>query len=255
MVTPTSLVWMPTAAINRIRLKASLGLDPAHDHATILRSMAFGPGQDRYLPVQQGRCWSCGLLAKYQTRQYLEASTEDRERGDIGQLMVFSTPVPEEVPRCFRWAADLEGDFRKAMVDGFSGREATLAIIGFDRHCETWMPYQPSMSPKDHWDWFSMIQLEEQRAARDERLAAIERDSRLASEQIQKDSAAITADLKAIMTRADHFTTKWTKRAFWLAVAGVLLVAAGYVFPDAGRHLGDFFAGLLSHSPVVSPSP
>jgi hypothetical protein len=33
------------------------------------------------------------------------------------------------------------------------------------------------------------------------------------------------------------------------------LVAAGYVFPDAGRHLGDFFAGLLSHSPVVSPSP
>lgn len=97
-----------------------------------------------------------------------------------------------------------------------------------------------------------MLHIEEERKAHQVRLAEMEAEIHRGTQKIQEDSLAIasatqavTSDLKAIMDRADHFTTKWTKRAFGLAAAGVLIVGLAYLFPDAGRSIGNDLWGAL----------
>ena len=126
-------------------------------------------------------------------------------------------------------------------------------VIEKDRDCPKWFPYQPGFAPREHVETFHVLQLEDQRKAHELQLAGIEAESRRASEQIQRDSLEIARATKATMdglsrvaSKTDQFTTTWTRVAVALAIASLLLIAFAYVFPDAGRHFGEFIAPWLA---------
>jgi hypothetical protein len=162
---------------------------------------------------------------------------------------------------CIRQIANLESEFKEAFKSdpqpqpdstgqlvGGTDRRAFREVIRRDRQCPGWFPYQPGLTPREHVERLHVLELERDRAALQERLAAMERDSRQSSEKIQADSLEIA---KAVET----FTTRWTYAAFILAAIGVFLVAAAYLFPDLGVEIGHRIAPWLSAPPVASPVP
>lgn len=213
----------------------------------------------RYSGDERGRCWSCGSLATHRSGGvWHEVPTEDRQSGRN-----FDNAHGNDVhtlPACFRNAADLAQEFKQALgvKAGADYTEQELApaavrdILTQDRRCAEWYPYTPGFSAKEHLEQLQMMQLEEDRRGHDLALARLRTDS-------DERALKIAESLHSVTVETGKFTTMWTRWAFGVAVAGVVLallavalVAATYFFPDLGRHIGDVILG--SH-PAPTPTP
>jgi ElaB/YqjD/DUF883 family membrane-anchored ribosome-binding protein len=127
---------------------------------------------------------------------------------------------------------------------------SVLAIINRDRGCPEWYPYTPGFSPKEHLEELRMRQLEEDRRKHDLELARLQREA-------EERSQAVAEALRAATEATGRFTTKWGYIAVGIAILALLLVAAGYLFPDLGRQIGHAVApGLgVTATPTTSSRP
>jgi hypothetical protein len=212
-----------------------------------------------------GRCVSCGFLAHHALRGgWYEVEPSERASGDLLQAAIPGADLTSR-PGCVVFAADLESEYEGAVKaaeaavgpnDPYrNGIETGIRrMLNADRQCPKWFPYQRGLSPKDHVERLHVIQLEKDRAELQVRLAEMEQESRRASEQIQADSLEIAKLTKATMdglrdiaSKTDAFTTTWTKWAIRIAVAALFVVLAQYLFPDLGRHVGEWIDRTLGY--------
>lgn len=216
----------------------------------------------RYPAGDRGRCTTCGFLAKHRSGgPWHEVGHEDRESG----RNFYKAPGGSinTAPACLRHAANLEEEHqrnwatRKVAGDNSPDAEfaAVRAVIGADRHCSEWYPYTAGFSPKEHWEEWRMVQLEEERRANDLALAQLRAES-------ESRSRDIASTLLEVTRETGNFTTVWTHWAVGLAAAGValallgvLLLIAAYVFPDLGRHVGQGLGWFAVASPSPSATP
>jgi hypothetical protein len=129
----------------------------------------------------------------------------------------------------------------------FSRDKHVRDAIVRDRRCARWFEYQPSRSPKEHLERFEMLQLEKDRADLQVRLADMEREARRSSEKIQADSLEIGKTLASVATSTDRFQRRWARAAVGLAVAALIVVAGAWIFPDLGRHIGQWLDQVLGY--------
>lgn len=122
-----------------------------------------------YLEPYQGRCSTCGFLAKRPsvqetpTNDYYEVPMEDRLHGTVfhhtrpwGPGKVQHGTMETE-PVCFTNKAWLLSEIDRKIHPGHvptpeERRKAAVEVITSDRHCEGWFPYQPSRTPKEHYE-------------------------------------------------------------------------------------------------------
>ena len=79
------------------------------------------------------------------------------------------------------------------------------------------------------------------------RLADMEREARRSSEKIQADSLEIGKTLASVATSTDRFQRRWARAAVGLAVAALIVVAGAWIFPDLGRHIGQWLDQVLGY--------
>jgi len=89
--------------------------------------------------------------------------------------------------------------------------------------------------------------LEQQRAALRIRLAEMDRNSRAVSAKIQAQSLEISKTLTSVASSTDRFQRRWTRAAVVLAVAALVVVAGTWIFPDLGRHIGQWINQVLGY--------
>lgn len=213
-------------------------------------------------PGSRGQCMDCGFLSRRSVDPRIfsveEVSIEQRKRGDLFALKFSAGP---SMPWCFvrpSSEVDLQREVEAvAAAERERARAAGTpdfvqvsipeidmgAVLAVDRKCPEWYWYTPTLSPAEHRAERDMLRLEADRAAREERLSALEREVHTASQEIAK-------SLESVTRNTSRFTTRWTRAAFILGAAAVTLGALGYFFPEAGRSgtglgVGLFLAGVF----------
>lgn len=201
--------------------------------------MAFGTAE--YGSEERGRCHSCGFLGQRGIMDvWFTASPELRAAGwfPLGPRGQDGKQTYVE-PGCIVGAASLETEYRAATKAAPQG--TTFEVIGkqvtyLDRKCPQWFPFQPGLSPKEHVERYHVLQLERERYDLQMRLAQMEGEA-------NAQSVKIAEALRDTASRTEKFTTRWTYAAFVIALLGVLLIAATYLFPDFGRGAGEWILG------------
>jgi len=84
-----------------------------------------------------------------------------------------------------------------------------------------------------------MMQLEEDRRQHEISLAQLQNKS-------DERAASIAESLHQVTVETGKFTTRWTYVAVTLAAAALAVIAANYLFPEAGRALGNY---IVTHAP------
>lgn len=146
--------------------------------------------------ANEGRCVSCGFLAKYARTPdvlhvdlYLEVNLDQRQRGDL------CAPISSGVrtaPVCLKHVIPLSSlvDHKAKTLSG-DLQLAAREIISEDRQCVRWYPYAPGFTPKEHAEQLAMQQLETDRRQFEKELFAL-------SQKVQEDSRAIADATKKI---------------------------------------------------------
>jgi hypothetical protein len=177
----------------------------------------------------RGQCVSCGFLSVVGewNGDAKALGRPGRESGEIGSM----------APLCIRQAADLTGELYGDLpiVDAEGNAtiptgEQVISVLRRDRHCADWYPYQPGFSPKEHLEEERMMRIEQDRKTHDLQLAQMQADGQASLAQIQADSLKIAETTKNITESATKFASKWTTRAFWVAVAAVILTGVAALF-------------------------
>ena len=191
----------------------------------------------------KGRCISCGYLCKrvdLATSTIYEASVEDRNAFNF-----VSHPESNRTTRiwCFYSKESLYDEFTQLRED-YKGKlnhdDICGEIILFDRKCDRWLHYKPFMSPKEHFEAFRMMQLEQERRNFERRMErdrmrferALEKDKKEFDLKLFKISQKVQEDSKAIVDKSDKFNRKIT---FWLVLLAILEVAGtllSLLFPN-----------------------
>jgi hypothetical protein len=223
-------------------------------------------GTETYGDEDRGRCRTCGFFGRVEITgaSWHEATPPYRrkwwplgERGPDGNQMYLW-------PGCVVGAFDLQAEAfalqERVGAKYAAAKEAgepqptddaielvTTEIIDRDRQCAKWFPYQPGLGPREHVERFHVLQLEQQRQAHELRVAEIEAGARQSSEKIQADSLEIAKALHKATEATGRFTTKWTYIAVSFAVVGVVLVGLTYLFPELGRHIGEWIDRTLNY--------
>ena len=185
------------------------------------------------------QCVKCGLLGKcsaWSPSEVYEANDEDRH---VGNLIKYQQPnglqdIPTS-PVCFVRAAPLEQEIKDGGSGGTERHAATLAVLDKERKCSRWLPWQEFSSPKEHFEDFKMLQLEQDRRNFEQQMEA---RNQKAQERNRRTDVA-------------------------LALAGILLALAQVLTagPDAlivtwGRAALGHFSARPENVPVVPlPSP
>lgn len=117
----------------------------------------------------QGRCISCGFLAKHAEpggnyTTYFEVETAERTSGLVFSHVPDSYGGPvKTTPICFRNACalgqEIVDDGRPAELD--ADRDAARRVFLKDRHCDQWFQYTPGLSPQQHLGDLAMREQEE----------------------------------------------------------------------------------------------
>jgi hypothetical protein len=210
-------------------------------------------------PGSQGQCMDCGFLSRRSADARIfsveEVSIEQRKLGDVFALKFSAGP---SIPWCFVRPSSEVDLLREVESVGRAEREKARAagtpdlvqvstpevdmgsVLAVDRKCPEWYWYTPSLSPAQHRQERDMLRLEGERREHDRKLTEMQID-------VQKDSVKIAEALAETARRTDRFTTRWTKAAFALAAVGVALVAATYLFPELGRHIGEWIDKTLNY--------
>ena len=177
-------------------------------------------------------CTTCGLLAKRGFDGELREVPE-KERAS-GALLVPMSPLSDFTQThgkavCFRGAWDLAQEV-DPLGNSRDVKALTRAVLQKPRHCDEWFQYHAHCSPLWHSERQLKVRDDQRREAHDLQLAQMARDGResqvAVAQAIQKSNEAI-AD---IVEKTDHFTTKWTKRAFGAVVVGIVIAFIGVAF-------------------------
>jgi len=198
----------------------------------------------KYLPTSQGRCSTCGFLAK------AVSSTDDAEIRAVERDTGYD--AYNRVPTtffCYVNAQPIRDELAEILQSGRTEQEATLEVIQKERKCEDWYPYRPGASPLWHYEDLRLMLLEEARAQRENELASVQAQIQADHAAIASDSLRIAQALKEAQDATGRFTTRWTYIAVGVAIAALLLVAVAYVFPSLGPTVGHAI------NPVWAPSP
>src|SRR5436309_4396438 len=151
----------------------------------------------------EGRCISCGFLAKRPMRSEYQGysrifEVDQAERAE--PLLAFraslepggSSGFPWDL-FCLRQAADLSREIGPIGGDqlGTAGRaEAAKRVINKDRHCDKWFSYTVGLEPKDHYMELRTIQLERDRQEFQLRIVELERGIRQHQEESRAEQDA-----------------------------------------------------------------
>jgi hypothetical protein len=199
------------------------------------------------------RCISCGLLCKRladHTDVTFEATVEDRNTGTL----YTRTPTQQATKIwCFVYEKDLYSEYtiRCESSKNPDYSDVCKTIIMQDIECPKWFPYRPFMSPKEHFERFLMMQLEQERRKFERN---IENDRRHFEERLEKDkkdfdlqlfsmSQKIQQDSKAIVERGDKFNRRITAWLIILSILGVVFAFLQLAFPNGIPALIKFFGG------------
>lgn len=169
----------------------------------------------------EGRCISCGLLAKHSKAldEYYELPQHERLGADVNIFVHIKerrSNAPQVDIVCFVRAADLEAE---TMIASKScDAEAAIKILRSERNCARWYPYTQGRSPKEHLEELNMQQLEQSR--RDFELKLFE-----LSRKIQEDSKTIA-----------HDSYKFGRRVSWaiifFTVVQLLIATLSLAYPN-----------------------
>jgi len=198
----------------------------------------------------EGRCISCGFLCKrtdLSTSTIFEASVEDRK--------YFNFNSHPESPRqtricCFVAGQDLFEEFTQLKKYYGNSRDSSQIhgeIVTKDIKCPKWFSYKSFMSPKEHFERLTMMQLERDRRAFEQKMENDKKQFELElfkiNQTVQEDSKKIQEANKIIVEQSERFNKRITWLVVFLAILSVLFAFLQLAFPDGIPALIRFFGG------------
>ena len=193
----------------------------------------------RYSPDDRGRCTSCGFLAVVvahlpNIQAPLAGPAAERSSGNLWSALGGS-----DRPHCFVQAADLLHEIKESPRWG-TGTDtpavwgATIVVIERDRHCPSWFPWTPHVTPKEHWDRRNVLQLEASRHANDLAIATMQMD---------------------VQELRDDRSDRWSRIAVAIAVVSLVVALIATGAQVASLIVDPSGAAPATPSPAVVPSP
>jgi hypothetical protein len=182
-------------------------------------------------------CKDCGFLAvrECQTRQMVEVELKVRETWVVPKHpTVQGLKWHEELPFCFAHAADLPGEIGSFNVP------AVLKVIGEDRTCESFTPWQHGYSPREHAEMVHFKQMEklaEERNRTDKQLAEERKKAdEERAEQRRREDQRWQAQQRAEQQEWQASENRKTRRlTTFIAISGAILTVIGYLVGKSGR--------------------
>lgn len=196
-----------------------------------------------YAEEEKGRCRSCGFLSKHPIEQYAglptprfyEAEPHERTAKEYSRLfshrpdMAARGVVQTEIA-CFVHKADLMENIRDFPFNTLEGQQArlpmALEVIGVDRHCPAWYPYNPGFSPREHYEQLEMQRLEDDRRAFEMKLFELGQKAQENSLRVAEDSKRIVHDLKEIARSNDDFVRSSERSTRRVTILVIVLAVA-----------------------------
>lgn len=190
--------------------------------------------QKKYSDGNEGKCRYCGFLSKHARRpeglpapRFYEMEHSERIEGNFDNHAVVFQKMADTEPMCFLEIINFE------KINQTQGRAKLLEEINADRQCESWYPYIPGLSPKDHYEEYQMQHLELERREFEARLhdmslRAQEAGALIAEKnatvqqknvEIAEASRQLVSELKDIAKHNDRFS----KRMTWLVIGLALI--------------------------------
>jgi len=121
------------------------------------------------MPANEGRCVSCGFLAKFDLHYsgpppYIyEMPPKDRGTGERSGIRLEAAREITGFPQCYVNAFDLWNEIRTAVQDGNNEFAAARQVFDSDRHCSKWHRYTQGYSPQEHLEELRVQELESKR--------------------------------------------------------------------------------------------
>jgi hypothetical protein len=201
----------------------------------------------RGLPLVDNRnkkvkCETCGFFSKHgrgssaPAPRYYEVETTDRTNtNEIFRHFAEGRSVSCEIV-CFQHKLNFMAELNR--LPGQSQRNDKLvAMVRQNRNCESWYPYRPGFSPKEHYEELQMQRLEQDRRAFEKSLADMALSAQLQSAAIAEKNAAIqeknaeiaeaskqlVSELKEIAQKSDSSSKRIAFLVILLAIAQVVV--------------------------------
>jgi hypothetical protein len=147
---------------------------------------------EKYSDGNEGKCRYCGFLSKHGTQtvgfpspRFYEVEHSERIAGDFFNHTVGFGMATKSEPMCFREKINL------MEIEEKQGRAKLLAEINADRHCGSWWPYMPGLSPKEHYEVYQMQRLEQDRREFEGKLSDMALQAQQAATVIAANNATI----------------------------------------------------------------
>jgi len=149
----------------------------------------------------EGKCINCGFLGcRDGDMRISECYPASRYARDFGTLNEYVDPRPKGVteivpniktfPWCFVGKANLKNDADELFdaKDEELNRENVCIhrVITKSRNCSSWYPWREFATPKEHYEEFKMLQLEQQRQEFEQKMEKDRRGFELKLEEINE---------------------------------------------------------------------
>jgi hypothetical protein len=176
---------------------------------------------------EEGKCVSCGLLAKrtapdHPGLSYYEVGPEERTSGYLFAFPSFDNAAIRCVPCCYAGAAPLaqeitgdvpqSSDYKKWDHQRAGWQQKSLIALSKDRKCPSWVEYIEGLSPQWHLESHQMNLLQKAREEWEMRMeqdrrewqrdfqAQLEQDRREWNEKFQSQSSRLSNQLACAAT-------------------------------------------------------
>ena len=168
-----------------------------------------------------GRCVNCGFLCKINENAAVsgcyEATAPDRYTGHLAEyqatlgLQRFEQFAIPTIPWCFRSKANFIKELSELGATVHDDAKIH-EVIRRQRDCSFWMLWKEFIGPKEHYEEFKMLELEQRREQFEQ--------------QMEKDRRAFELKLEEL-NREERKRTN--KVMIWLAIAAIVFAAAEVV--------------------------
>lgn len=178
----------------------------------------------------KGACFNCGFLSLRDTAnshlsEYLELTQETRENGNLFRRNTGYRPW------CFRNVAilreteveadklPLETQFEPETRSLRALQKAATAVIKRDRRCKLWFPYTPGIGPREHFEEFKTLELEEDRRRWEADQARIRQEWEDKQAELRE---AFDARLQLESDKTQKAILAVANRQFWIGLGAIL---------------------------------
>ena len=161
-----------------------------------------------------GRCINCGFLGKRDkissVSECYSATAVDRLTGILNEakgdiVTPFGMGVQRAIISTYPWCFIGKADFLTELeTTGAKVHQADKVqeILKRDRGCESWYKWTEFVSPKEHFEEFKMLQLEQKRQEFEQRIEADRRKFELELQRLNEQSRKRTDNIMAWLTIA-----------------------------------------------------